>query len=130
MAYCLKTLCQTCKFFRLRPMEYDKPHVAALLWEIKEEQDNTEEEIGEYLNDLIGGKEGTISLFQSRFFYPWCVKLDHLCVCVESVAIGGGATPLALIFSHFDRLVACSDWERDTAPLKFLFQFMLDYIEM
>ena len=130
MGYCLKTLCHTCKFFSLRPMEYDKPRVAALLWEIKEEQDNTEEEIEEYLNDLIGGKGGIISLLQSRFFFPWCKKLDHLCVCVESVAMGRGATPLAIIFVHQDRLLECNDRERDTAPLKFLFQFMLDYIEI
>ncbi len=120
------TLMPTCKCLKLFPTESDKGLIAALLWELKEEEDNTPEEVGEYIHDILG-----MTLpWGGRSFKAECTKHNICCVLTESVVISE-CTPLAVLVANKQRLIQCEDREEIMEfPNKALESWVLDSLSI
>lgn len=116
------TLMPTCKCPKLFPSESDKGLIAALLWELKEEVDNTPEEVRDYINDILGVGEP----YSGRSFRAECTKHNICCVLTESVVISE-CTPLSILVANKQRLIECEDREEIREFLnKALMSWVLD----
>jgi hypothetical protein len=117
------TLMPTCKYLKLFPTENDKPYITALLWELKEEDDNTPEEVSEYIRDILGGNR---TWPDSRWFKAECTKHNICCVLTESVVMSEH-TPLPVLVANKERLLQCNDREEIREfPNKALESWVLD----
>lgn len=117
------TLMPTCKYLRLFPIELDKGLIAALLWEIKEADDNTPEEIQKYFDSLLGANEP----YPGRSFKAECTKSNICCVLTESVVISE-YTPLSILVFNKQRMLDCEEKEIGEFPNKALMSWVLEYV--
>ncbi|MDD3486903.1 MAG: hypothetical protein PHF35_00790 [Candidatus Moranbacteria bacterium] len=69
------TLMPICKHLKLFPKKDDLPHIKALIWELREEDDTTPEEAREYIDDILGLNR---TWLDPRWFKAECTKLKHL----------------------------------------------------
>ncbi|MDQ1283738.1 MAG: hypothetical protein QG620_86 [Patescibacteria group bacterium] len=116
------TLMPTCQHLRLVPTESDLAHIKALLWELREEDDNTPEDVEEYILDILGKHKS----WPGRIFRAECTKLNIACVLTESVVISE-ETPLPILVVNKDRLIQCDQREENPCfPNKALESWVLD----
>jgi hypothetical protein len=120
------TLMPTCKCLKLFPTELKMAFVASRLWEIKEEDDNTPEEVQQYFREILGLNEP----YPGMSFKAECTKHNICCVLTESVVISE-YTPLSVLVANKQRMLDCSDREEIREfPNKALMSWVLESLEI
>lgn len=113
----------TCRFLQLKPEKDIRNHLGDLKWHVDGGDDSdTSEEVEEFRREFL-------QILRNRFFFPWCKKLDQLCVTAGIIASRTrGAAPVGHIVASECLIVECDDREPCEDDPKLFEEWVIDHL--